>query len=271
MCDYGRCLAEGIEDRDIERPAVRSDGELRPVAWSEALPKLVELLRAAPAACVVASANLSNEALYQVQQLLVSELGLEVVVPVDRGRQRRMKNGHQQWIDSVDAHPNSGGARLLGLNLVDAAGLARFVGGASGPLLVLDERAHPWLASDEAAAAIAARSVAVFGRCQTALTRAASLLLPAASWVETEGTYTSSTGRVQLARAAFPPGAQAWPAWRLLHALQRAFGVPGDAQTRPERLFAELAGSVPAFAGMTYRGLADQPGLPVAAEVSDVG
>ena len=271
MCDYGRCLAQGIEERDVARPAVRSGGELRPIAWSEAVPTLVELLRSRPAARVVASANLSNEALYLARMVLVGHLGLEVVVPVDPGRPRRIKNGHGQWIDSVDAHPNSGGARLLGLPLVDAGQLARFVGGASGPLLVLDERAHPWLASDEAAATPADRTVAVFARCETALTRSASLLLPAASWVETEGTYTSSTGRVQLARAAFTPGAQAWPAWRLLHCLQAALGIPSDPIARPERLFAELAATVPAFTGMTYRGLAGQPGLPVAAEVSDVG
>jgi predicted molibdopterin-dependent oxidoreductase YjgC len=118
---------------------------------------------------------------------------------------------------------------------------------------------------------MAARTLAVSARHQTVLTRAASLLLPAASWVETEGTYTSSTGRVQLARQAFPPGALAWPAWRLLHGLAVAFGAASGPDTRPERLFAELAATVPAFAGMTYRALAAGSGLPVAVEVPDVG
>ncbi len=108
-------------------------------------------------------------------------------------------------------------------------------------------------------------------RCETVLTRAATLLLPTASWVETEGSYTSSTGRVQLARPAFPPGALSWPAWRLLHALGKELGLLRAADVRPEQLFGELAAIVPAFAGMSYRGLAAGSGLPVAAEVSDVG
>ncbi len=270
MCDYGRCLAQGIEERDVTRPALRAGAELRPVAWHEAIPRLAELLRSTPPARVVASANLSNEALYLVKTLLVDHLGLEVVVPVEPGQPRRIKNGSRQWIDSVDAHPNSTGARLLGLPLVDRAGLARFVRGG-GPLLILDERAHPWLASDEAAAAVNGRAVAVAARCETALTRAATLLLPAASWVETEGSYTSSTGRVQLARQGFPPGALAWPAWRLLHALGKELGILRSADARPEQLFGELAAIVPAFAGMSYRGLAAGPGIPLAAEVSDVG
>jgi predicted molibdopterin-dependent oxidoreductase YjgC len=95
--------------------------------------------------------------------------------------------------------------------------------------------------------------------------------LPAASWVETQGSYTSSTGRVQLARQAFPPAGLAWPVWRMLHAVGRELGLLPAADTRPEHLFDELAAVVPAFAGMSYRSLTAGPGLPVAAEVSDVG
>jgi NADH-quinone oxidoreductase subunit G len=270
MCDYGRCLAQGIEEREVDRPALRDGATLRPVAWSEAVPRLAELLRSSPAPRVVASANLSNEALSLVTSVLARDLGLEVVVPVDRGEPRRIKNGHRQWIAGIDAHPNSTGARLLGLPLVDAAGLTDFVRGG-GPLLVLDAQAHPWLASDEAAAALAGRVLAIAARRESSLTRIAALLLPAASWVETEGSYVSSTGRVQLARAAFSPAAQAWPAWRLLHALGRELGLLAAADTRPELLFGALATAAPAFAGMSYAGLAAGPGLPLAAEVSDVG
>jgi NADH-quinone oxidoreductase subunit G len=271
MCDYGRCLAQGIEEREVTRPAVRSGGEMRPIAWSEALPQLVDLLRSTPAPRVVASANLSNEALYLVRKVFVDRLGLQVAIPVDPGQPRKVKDGHRRWVASIDAHPNSTGARLLGLRLVDATELRRFAAGGDGPLFILDERAHPWLASYEARSTMAARTLAVSARHQTVLTRAASLLLPAASWVETEGTYTSSTGRVQLARQAFPPGALAWPAWRLLHGLAVAFGAASGPDTRPERIFAEVAATVPAFAGMTYRALAAGSGLPVAVEVPDVG
>jgi NADH dehydrogenase/NADH:ubiquinone oxidoreductase subunit G len=219
---------------------------------------------------VVASASLSNEALYLVRRILVDHLGLEVVVPVDRGEPRKIKNSRREWVQSVDAHANSAGARLLGLSTVDAGELAAFVREGAGALLVLDERAHPWLASDEAASAVAERTVVVAARGETSLTRAASIVLPLASWVETEGTYTSSTGRVQLVRRAFPPAAQAQPAWWILHEVGLALGVASLPEPRPARLLERLADEVAAFEGVTTRGLAHGPGLAVATEVSDV-
>jgi NADH-quinone oxidoreductase subunit G len=271
MCDYGRLLADGIEDREVTRPELRGDDRPRPVAWADAVTAVVELLQTDGSPSVIASANLSNEALYLVRKVLVDHLGLAVVVPIDLGQPHAIKNARGEWIRNVDAHPNSTGARLLGLPTVDGAGLARFVRDAGGPLLVLDERAHPWLASDEAAAAASGRPVVVAARRETALSRAATMVLPLASWVETDGTYTSSTGRVQLARRAFPPAAQAQPAWWILHQLGLGLDVGRLPEPRPERLLEHLAEEIAAFAGMTTRRLAAEPGLAVAVEVSDVG
>jgi NADH-quinone oxidoreductase subunit G len=271
MCDYGRLLAQGLDERDIARPEVRGGAEPRPIAWDGAVDELLALLRSDPAPRVVASANLSNEALYLVKRVLVDHLGLEVVVPVERGQPRKIKNSRREWIHSVDGHPNSTGARLIGLSVVDEAGLTTFVSDSSAPLVILDERAHPWLASNEAAAAAAGRTVAIAARLETALTRAARLVLPLASWVEADGTYTSSTGRVQQVRRAFPPAGQAQPAWRILLDLGVALALDDLPEPRQERVLEHLADRVAAFAGMTARQLADEPGIPIAVEVTDVG
>ena len=61
------------------------------------------------------SANLSNEELYLARELFGRHLKGEIVVPVFPGEQRRMKNGKREWLTSTDAHPNSLGARRLGL------------------------------------------------------------------------------------------------------------------------------------------------------------
>lgn len=271
MCDYGRLLAAGLDERDVSRPEHREGGEARAIPWTDAVSEVVELLRSDPAPRVVASANFSNEALHLVRKVLVDHLGIEVVVPVERGEARKVKNAAGEWVHNVDAHANSTGARLMGLPLVDAAGLAAFVAEGSGPILILDAHAHPWLGSDNAAAAVSGRAVAIAARLETALTRLATLVLPLASWVETEGTYTSSTGRVQLARRAFSPAAQAQPAWKILHDLGLALAVVDLPEPRLDRLLEALATELAAFAGMTTRRLAAVPGLPVAVEVSDVG
>ncbi len=271
MCDYGRSLADGLNDRQIEMPQIRTAEGERPVAWRDGLERLTELLRSEPAARVVASANLSNEALFLTKRLLVDELALEVVVPIDAGEQRKIKNGHRQWIESADAHPNSTGARALGLKTVDETGLGRFLALAEGPIVVLDGAAHPWLDSDEAASVAGDKPLVVMARSESALTRIAELVLPLASWVETEGTYTSSTGRVQLARRAFAPAGQALPAWEILHKLSQMAEAAVVSKASAEVLYEALSAQFEAFQESTFRRLEGEPGLELRPEVPDVG
>lgn len=272
MCDHGRFLAESLNERDIGAPRLRDASEkVRTVTWREALGELKKIVDTSPPPRVIASANLPNEALFLIGKLLAEERGLDVVVPIHRGEPRTMKNSHGEWVHNTDAHSNSTGVRLLGLRTVPEEELAGLLGGGDGPLIVLDNRAVPWLASDEAAEVLAGRDVAVIGRNETALSRSARLVLPATSWIEAEGSYTSSTGRVQLARRGFPPKAQARPVWEVLHELRVLFGSGDETPTSARRLFEEMVAEVPAFAGLTYRRLTTEPGIPVLEEVADVG
>ena len=196
---------------------------------------------------------------------------MSVVVPVYEGDARRIKNGRGVWIDSVDAHPNSTGARQLGLATADAANLESYLRDGSGPVVVLDAHAHPWLMSDSAAEITADRQVAVLARYRTPLVDSASLVLPLASWAETEGTYTSSTGRVQLARRALPPRGQARTAWEVVYRLALELGIEQERSISARILFAEMAAEVAAFSGMTWGRLEGDPGMPVHVEVRGVG
>jgi NADH-quinone oxidoreductase subunit G len=270
MCDHGRSLAEGLNDRDVDRPVVRAAHGERVTTWGEMITVLHSMATEAGPAGVVASANLSNEGLFLVKEILVGHFGLEVVVPVESDPPRKIKNGHNEWVSSVDAHANSSGARLIGLPIVDAAGLAGFIKDGRAPLLVLDDRSHPWLTSDEAASALEGRRLAVASRSVTPLAVRAELLLPVASWAETEGTYTSSTGRVQLARRGFVPRGQVLPMWQILFRLGVAAGVYEEGAVSPRSIFERLAKAVGAFEGMTYQQLEAESGITVSAEVLDV-
>ncbi len=269
MCDYGRLLAEGLNGRDVERPT-SGDGAAT-VGWRDAVARLSELAAPGSDTRVVASANLSNEALFLVKRVLVDGAGLAIVVPVHDGEPHKVKNGRGEWVHSRDAHPNSTGARLMGLPTVDEQGLADFVTKGSGPLLVLDAHAHPWLASDAAADAVTGQRLTVMARTHTPLSRTAELVLPVASWLESEGTYTSSTGRVQLAGRGLYPRGQAKATWEILWLVAVARDLEEQPSVRPRHVFETLAAEVPAFAGMTYRRLASEPGIPALEEVPHVG
>jgi predicted molibdopterin-dependent oxidoreductase YjgC len=84
-------------------------------------------------------------------------------------------------------------------------------------------------------------------------------VLPSAAYVEREGTFTNFEGRVQRFRTALTPPGEAWPDWMILSFVGKALGFqdPVFAAERAEQVFNALAKTVPAFAGMTYRGMGD--------------
>jgi predicted molibdopterin-dependent oxidoreductase YjgC len=62
---------------------------------------------------------------------------------------------------------------------------------------------------------------------------------------------------VQRARAAVRPRGLAEPAWAVLRDLGRRFGFAGSYRSAAS-VFDEIAATVPAFAGLSYRALGPQ-------------
>ena len=83
----------------------------------------------------------------------------------------------------------------------------------------------------------------------------AHVVFPAATFVEADGTYTASDGRVQFSPARIPPPAGVLPAWRLFGAIAARAGRDWGYASERE-VFAGIAGSVPGYAGLTHEGLA---------------
>ena len=104
--------------------------------------------------------------------------------------------------------------------------------------------------------------------------RLADVVLPAASFAEKDGTFTSTERRVQRVRRALPPPGEARVDWEILEALSARLGRPMGF-TSAEGIFAEMARLTPPYAGMSYARLerpgglhwpcpsADHPGTPV--------
>jgi formate dehydrogenase major subunit len=87
---------------------------------------------------------------------------------------------------------------------------------------------------------------------------AADIVLPAASFAEKDGTFTSTERRVQRIRRAVPPPGEARADWEILEAIARRLGRPMGF-TSSEGVFTEMARLTPIYAGMSWARL-ERPG-----------
>jgi formate dehydrogenase alpha subunit len=78
----------------------------------------------------------------------------------------------------------------------------------------------------------------------------ADVILPAASFAETDGTYTNTERRVQRCRRAIAPLAGR-ANWQTIEDLFNRMGYPVH-YDRPGEIFAEMAALTPSYAGITY-------------------
>ena len=85
----------------------------------------------------------------------------------------------------------------------------------------------------------------------TETTELADVVLPAASFAEKDGTFTSTERRVQLVRRALPPCGECRPEWEIISDLLSRFDVPTD-YTSPADVMEEIASVTPIYGGVIY-------------------
>lgn len=88
----------------------------------------------------------------------------------------------------------------------------------------------------------------------TATAQLAHVVLPIASFAESDGTYTNMEGRVQRVRAAAEPPGDAKQGWQALAELLNRFGYPAPYRT-PNAVFQEITRTFPAYAPISYETL----------------
>ncbi|WP_281784344.1 NADH-quinone oxidoreductase subunit NuoG [Sinimarinibacterium flocculans] len=144
---------------------------------------------------------------------------------------------------------NSMGTALLGGGDTDAA-LARVEAGEVDTLVVLESdlyRLAPGARVDAALARL--QQLVVIDAVSTATTAKATLLLPAGSFAETDGTLVNHEGRAQRHFQVFVPGdTDIRESWRWLQQSAPAAGV--DFGDTLDALIAQCAGANPALAGI---------------------
>ncbi|HET9011532.1 MAG TPA: molybdopterin-dependent oxidoreductase [Gemmatimonadaceae bacterium] len=247
MCDHGRLNYRWMNRSDrVDAPLVRERGVLATADWELALRAAAQLL-AGKRAFVLASPNLSNEALFLLAKL-VRKTGGTGAFRVNTGPEAPLP-GVEDLALRADRAANGRGAELLGFARSDTPldGMQ-----AGDVLIVADEE----LAGVDAAAAAKAGAMIVVGTTLPAWARhGANVVLPIANCVEEEGTFTNLRGRVQrFLQAKAAPGL-ARPSYFVLGDLLAAMGE-GQGYWTAASAFDALAASVPGFAGMSYDTLA---------------
>ena len=93
---------------------------------------------------------------------------------------------------------------------------------------------------------------------ETAATRVADVVLPAASFAEIDGTFTNNDGFVQRVRQSIPPVHQSKPDWLITTQLANELGVDFGFGMCATGVFRELAEKTPGFEGLRYPLIKDE-------------
>lgn len=86
----------------------------------------------------------------------------------------------------------------------------------------------------------------------TETARLAQVVLPACSFVERDGTFTSTERRVQRVRQAIKPIGNSKPDWWIVCQIAQKMGAQGFDYEHPAQIFAEAAKLMPSYAGISY-------------------
>jgi NADH-quinone oxidoreductase subunit G len=281
MCDSGRLAP--IAHQEVNRvvsPAVRRGGALQDVTWDEAITTAAELLRAKKAneVMVLGSARASNEDNFALARFAADVLGTSNIDFI--------KHHDHSFGDSFlklnDTTPNAIGAHAVGIapgtHGATADALAEKIGHGITAVVVMADALETH--SPALAAAIAKLDLLVVIASNTSdSTAAAHVVLPLASWAESEGTFTNTLHRVQhytpavtttenerfmglkMSRwDAFGAPNDRWTkgtkrnvrsGWRIVRDLAAALGTQWNWK-RASDVFSEIATKCAPFHGMSY-------------------
>jgi predicted molibdopterin-dependent oxidoreductase YjgC len=177
---------------------------------------------------------------------------------VGRSKPYHIPNMHG-GVTAEDAAPNRRGVELAGIARgeggVDADRLMAEGAEDVGVLVVADSDFGPAAHDPEAVARLRRAGIlVVLGWADTPLARAADLALPIATHAEKDGTFVNVQRRLQRFTRAFPAVGEALPLVEVLAGLLRKLDATWKPATAGE-VFDQMAGHVPAFAGLTWKAL----------------
>src|SRR6266516_2123316 len=266
LCDEGRLSFHALERWPRLRTAM-TGGQTRAVI--QLLPSIhehFESIRKAygdSAVAALVSATHTNEALFLTKKYFEGRVDFRLGREVELYEQRQ-----DDLLRRLDKHPNTRGALDLGLG-GEWNGLSGFLRRAeTKEIRGMWISFHPQLVGEDAPEIledlrelIAALEFSVVSTTHDfGWARAASVLLPMASWAEETGTYTNYAGRLQITnRAVMPPG-DAQPLHMLMAELLKLSGV--QVSHDPDAVFDWIRREVPLYSGVDHDGVGSLGATP---------
>ncbi|MEW6365956.1 MAG: molybdopterin-dependent oxidoreductase [Acidobacteriota bacterium] len=270
MCDHGRFefhrLLEGDRCRGI---SVRSDGDLKAATREEAYAQVYEAARrtkqrdGGAAFFGLGSPHGSNEDNYMLWRFMRDAFGASQFGLNDAEDLGAAEDYPGFQIPPCKA-PNIDGARDAGIRESGCgyAGLKNAI--AKGEIKALFALAGNRVSDLKSELHVLGKLelLVVFELQPSPLSPYATVLLPAAAWSESDGTFTNMQGRVQRFEKAMEPPGACLPQWQWLVEIGRRFGLQGyEALKHAEDVFRQMSFEVEALSGLTYGTLGDRGAL----------
>nr|MBP9865529.1 molybdopterin-dependent oxidoreductase [Candidatus Omnitrophota bacterium] len=257
MCDEGRYGYKHHDHNRILTARKRSGQSVKDETWDVILSEAAQKIAAAKnSLAVLLSPQMTNEEIFLARELFAEKLAVKDLVllsPTGEGFQ-------DDFLIQADKNPNSRGAAAFGFSQ-DAKALESLVQrinqGLITSLVIFGQDVYGRFEKLGLKADLSKLAWALFiGSNSNLSSEAAAYVLPSATSVEKDGTYTNCAGRVQRFNKILEPLGEARCEKQILTALAAALGFPlSYAETRD--VFHELSLRVEAFKGLDYDGLGD--------------
>jgi NADH-quinone oxidoreductase subunit G len=257
MCDAGRLSIAGLQgEARLFDVLVRRDDGFAPADWTTAIALAGGRLQSVAQAhgpgstAFVVSARATNEEIHLVRRLATALGGRLAGVawsPPDAF--------HDDFLVKADKNPNTQGLVAQGVG-TDGAAVARLLAdveaGTVQALVLVRTDLTRWLATPRTRAALErVEWLVVADSDASQAAEYANVVLPIATYAESDGTFTNHASRVQRVRQAVTPPGQARPGWRVLGELLAAVAGGPEPATADEA-FAALAAEGGGLAGLDY-------------------
>ncbi|HEY9166043.1 MAG TPA: molybdopterin-dependent oxidoreductase [Candidatus Kryptonia bacterium] len=290
MCDSGR-LTSFRDVNSVERinsPLVRKDGTLQEVGWDEAIAHAAELIKPFPKdeIAVFGSAYASVEDNYVLQKFARQVLNTQNIDFI-----RHEDGTDDTMLIRADKTPNTFGAREAGVvsgKGIDSRKIFELI--SSGKIKALYIMDDDIAVSKEIEDLLARLDLLIVNHWTlNKTTRLADVVFPSATFAEKHGTFVNFLGRVQLFKPAVStleqervPGRynmsrldkfgspfDKWnmgarrnvrSSWEIVSAIGSLLGGKMRYQSA-QKVFDEIAQTIPAFKGMSYQKLGDRGAL----------
>jgi NADH-quinone oxidoreductase subunit G len=261
MCDFGRLEYKKANEDRLAEPTLREGGSDRTPGWDSVLNEVALRLKETAdhdgpdSVAVIASPQSSNEELFLVRKLATEVLGTQNLAFTSKTPGEGFSD---DFLIKADKNPNTKGAQLLGISESGFDALLQKIADRKIKALLVFGNALGDLGEQEVSTLMSGVQFSVLAASnESALSRSAQVILPAATVFERSGTFTNFAGRVQRFSAGFPPRGNARPELDIVTGIANRLGA-GWSYDGEAAVFAGIAAAAAPFSGMSHDTVGEQ-------------